>query len=320
MRGTLSYVGRSASNLERARNINQLQPGTIQATPASTPTRCVRIWASARITLYETTGTSQIQQPPDAGRAAVDARRRLQRRLHVLADDGQRRRPQRPPAERLSTTAGTTASRISIARTCWCRRSAIGSRRSSRQWRRCAGCSATGTSRASSRRSRARRSTSAHRRCRHRRRRAGQRQPVLRAGRRSRRPCRTDWDPQRCRGAIWFDRNAFRVPAAGTFATTQDKNSLRQPGFWDINMSFRKGFNVVGSSQRFDLRMEAFNILNRTRLGNAVTNPTLPRLRLHRVEGGQPDDADRHAVHLLAPAQISINTSAPRSPDIPRLT
>ena len=33
MRGTLSYVGRSASNLERARNINQLQPGTIQANP-----------------------------------------------------------------------------------------------------------------------------------------------------------------------------------------------------------------------------------------------------------------------------------------------
>jgi hypothetical protein len=30
----LSYVGRSASNLERARNINQLQPGTIQANPA----------------------------------------------------------------------------------------------------------------------------------------------------------------------------------------------------------------------------------------------------------------------------------------------
>ena len=29
----VSYVGRSASNLERARNINQLQPGTIQANP-----------------------------------------------------------------------------------------------------------------------------------------------------------------------------------------------------------------------------------------------------------------------------------------------
>ena len=33
MRGTVSYVGRSASRLERARNINQLQPGTIQRNP-----------------------------------------------------------------------------------------------------------------------------------------------------------------------------------------------------------------------------------------------------------------------------------------------
>ena len=29
LRGALSYVGRSATNLERARNINQLQAGTI---------------------------------------------------------------------------------------------------------------------------------------------------------------------------------------------------------------------------------------------------------------------------------------------------
>jgi hypothetical protein len=85
---------------------------------------------------------------------------------------------------------------------------------------------------------------------------------------------RTDWDPALSR-AVWFDRNAFRAPAAGTFATTQEKNSLRQPGFWDINVSLRKGFVIPGTSQRFDLRFEAFNILNRTRLGNAVTNPSL---------------------------------------------
>ena len=38
-------------------------------------------------------------------------------------------------------------------------------------------------------------------------------------------------------------------------------------------MSLRKGFNV-GGAQRFELRLEAFNVLNRTRLGNAGTNPT----------------------------------------------
>jgi hypothetical protein len=40
-------------------------------------------------------------------------------------------------------------------------------------------------------------------------------------------------------------------------------------------MSFRKGVRTFGP-QRLDLRIDAFNIINRTRLGNAVTNPTLP--------------------------------------------
>jgi hypothetical protein len=38
-------------------------------------------------------------------------------------------------------------------------------------------------------------------------------------------------------------------------------------------MSFRKGFNAV-STHRVDFRVEVFNIMNRRRLGNAVTNPS----------------------------------------------
>jgi hypothetical protein len=75
-------------------------------------------------------------------------------------------------------------------------------------------------------------------------------------------------------GIIWFDRNAFAEPALGTFATTQEKNSLRQPGFWDINLSLRKGFGLVNSAHRFDFRLEVFNVMNRPRLGAAVPNPT----------------------------------------------
>jgi hypothetical protein len=86
---------------------------------------------------------------------------------------------------------------------------------------------------------------------------------------------RTDWDPNTSR-AIWFDRNAFRQPAPGTFATTHERNSLRQPGFWDVNLSLRKSFPVTGTGQRLDFRLEAFNVFNRTRLDNAVINPTLP--------------------------------------------
>jgi hypothetical protein len=40
-------------------------------------------------------------------------------------------------------------------------------------------------------------------------------------------------------------------------------------------MSLRKGFATLGT-HRFDVRLEVFNIFNRTRLGNAVINPTLP--------------------------------------------
>ena len=64
-------------------------------------------------------------------------------------------------------------------------------------------------------------------------------------------------------------------------------------------MSLRKGFSVFGT-QRFDLRLEAFNILNRTRLGNAVTNPTLPDFGFITFARRQPHDADRHAVRVLS--------------------
>jgi hypothetical protein len=55
----ISYVGRSASNLERARNINQLQPGTIQANPGVNPNALRPYKGFAAITLFETTGQSR---------------------------------------------------------------------------------------------------------------------------------------------------------------------------------------------------------------------------------------------------------------------
>jgi hypothetical protein len=71
--------------------------------------------------------------------------------------------------------------------------------------------------------------------------------------------------------AIWFDKSAFQAPAAGTFAAAA-KNILRQPGFWDLNMSIRKSFPVT-NGQRIEFRWDAFNVLNHPRLDNASTNP-----------------------------------------------
>ena len=48
--------------------------------------------------------------------------------------------------------------------------------------------------------------------------------------------------------AVWFNRNAFRQPAAGTYATTWERNTLRQPGFWDLHMSLRKSVQRLGTA------------------------------------------------------------------------
>jgi hypothetical protein len=55
--------------------------------------------------------------------------------------------------------------------------------------------------------------------------------------------------------------------SCGDLRDGAEKNTLRQSGFCYLNMSFRKGFNVIGT-QRLDFRVEAFHNLNRTRLGS----------------------------------------------------
>ena len=78
---------------------------------------------------------------------------------------------------------------------------------------------------------------------------------------------RTEWDGTR---AVWFNRDAFRAPAPGTIATSQKRNSLRQPGFWDLHLAIRKAVPV--GPHRVELRWEVFNVLNHTNAGNASTN------------------------------------------------
>ena len=78
----------------------------------------------------------------------------------------------------------------------------------------------------------------------------------------------TEFDGTR---AVWFNRAAFSAPAAGTLAQNPVRNALRQPGFWDLHLALRKAVPV--GTQRFELRWEIFNVLNHTNLGNASTNP-----------------------------------------------
>ena len=89
----LSYVGRSASNLERARNINQLQPGTIQANPGVNANALRPYKGFGNITLYETTGKSTLQRDAAAGarRAARGLGYSLAYTLSRTKDDGSTR-------------------------------------------------------------------------------------------------------------------------------------------------------------------------------------------------------------------------------------
>jgi hypothetical protein len=80
---------------------------------------------------------------------------------------------------------------------------------------------------------------------------------------------RTEFDGTR---AVWFNKDAFRIPAGGTYATNFERNNLRQPGFWDLHMSLRK--SVAIGTHRAELRWDVFNVLNHTTLAAATTNPT----------------------------------------------
>jgi len=72
--------------------------------------------------------------------------------------------------------------------------------------------------------------------------------------------------------AVWFNKNAFAVPAAGTFGI-QERNSLRNPGFWNVDGALRKNF-ITYETQLLQLRFEFFNVFNHPNWSGAVSNPT----------------------------------------------
>jgi len=72
--------------------------------------------------------------------------------------------------------------------------------------------------------------------------------------------------------AAWFNPAAFARPAAGTFGV-QPRNALRNPHTWNLDMGLRKVVPTRGS-QRLELRVEAFNALNHPNWSGANSNPT----------------------------------------------
>lgn len=72
--------------------------------------------------------------------------------------------------------------------------------------------------------------------------------------------------------AVWFNKAAFAAPAAGTFGV-QPRNTLRNPGYWNLDGAIRKNFPTF-ERQLLQLRFEVFNVLNHPNWGNATSNPT----------------------------------------------
>jgi len=72
--------------------------------------------------------------------------------------------------------------------------------------------------------------------------------------------------------APWFNPAAFARPAAGTFGV-QARNSLRNPNTWTVDVGLRKVVPIHGGN-RLELRAEAFNALNHPNWSGANTNPT----------------------------------------------
>jgi hypothetical protein len=68
----------------------------------------------------------------------------------------------------------------------------------------------------------------------------------------------------------FLNRAAFALPAAGTFGNHQ-RNSIRGPGFWKIDLAISRLF-TFSTSQTVEVRLEAFNLLNNFNWGNPNTN------------------------------------------------
>ena len=269
MRGTVSYVGRSADNLERARNLNQLQPGTIQANAGVNANALRPYLGYSTITLYDTTGQSkynalQTQIERRASKFGFSVSYTYSRttdngagrndllpnafndtgyygisdldRPHVLVSQLHYRFPALESSSQVvkQVLGGWDLAGIFQAQS--------GSPFDVRTAVDIAGVGPGSGNQFYNT--------------------VGDPNSV-----------RVDWDDAINR-ATWFDKNAFAAPRAGTYATAFEKNFLRNPGFWELNMSFRKAF-ALSRQQHVDLRLEAFNILNHRRLGNAVSNPTL---------------------------------------------
>jgi len=68
----------------------------------------------------------------------------------------------------------------------------------------------------------------------------------------------------------WFNRAAFAQPAPGTLGDLP-RNAVVGPAYWNVDLAVSK-LIAVSATQRLELRLESFNLLNHFNWGDPVTN------------------------------------------------
>jgi hypothetical protein len=66
----------------------------------------------------------------------------------------------------------------------------------------------------------------------------------------------------------YFDTSAYALPPLGTFGTV-DRNSLRGPGYQNVDLTVQKLFGL-GGARALELRFEVFNLFNQVNFNNPV--------------------------------------------------
>ena len=70
----------------------------------------------------------------------------------------------------------------------------------------------------------------------------------------------------------WYNTAAFVVPSAGTYGNLQ-RNTVTGPDLTDVNASLGKTFDLYPERGiKFELRGEAFNVLNHPSFGQSGSN------------------------------------------------
>ena len=86
-------------------------------------------------------------------------------------------------------------------------------------------------------------------------------------------------------GYQWFDPSSFSAPPIGQFGTCPAQGPIRGPGYFDLDLSLQKDFQI-SESKRLQFRTDFINAFNNVNLNAPSTDITSGNMGL--INGSQP--------------------------------